>query len=129
MEKTWKGNREYLLAQLVRLVEKYIEAGGVVLDPPIFNKDDKRRRLVLTLDMTKVVQHLWEPIRYENALTLEPILDSERPIRSTSDMLPWYTGRRASTRRGRTSTCACTTSAGRQTKPLNLTAITTCGRG
>src|SRR6185437_7753375 len=93
MEKTWKGNREYLLAQLVRLVEKYIEAGGVVLDPPIFNKDDKRRRLVLTLDMTKVVQHLWEAIRYENALTLEPIFDSERPIRSTSDMLPWYTGK------------------------------------
>ena len=93
MEKTWKGNREYLLAQLVRLVEKYIEAGGVVLDPPIFNNDDKRRRLVLTMDMTKVVQHLWEAIRFENALTLEPVFDTERPIRSTGDMLPWYTGK------------------------------------
>ncbi|HEU5413763.1 MAG TPA: DEAD/DEAH box helicase family protein [Candidatus Angelobacter sp.] len=93
MEKTWKGNREYLLAQLVRLVERYIEAGGVRLDPPIFNNDDKRRRLVLTMDMTKIVQHLWEAIRYENALTLEPIFDSERPIRSTGDMLPWYTGK------------------------------------
>jgi type III restriction enzyme len=93
MEKTWKGNREYLLAQLVRLVEKYIEAGGVVLDPPIFNDDDKRRRLVLTMDMTKIVQHVWEAIRYENAETLEPVFDTERPIRSTSDMLPWYTGK------------------------------------
>jgi type III restriction enzyme len=93
MEKTWKGNREYLLAQLVRLVEQYIEAGGVVLDPPIFNNDDKRRRLVLTMEMTKIVQHLWEAIRCNNALTLEPVFDTERPIRSTGDMLPWYTGK------------------------------------
>ena len=93
MEKTWKGNREYLLAQLVRLVEQYIEAGGVVLDPPIFNNDDKRRRLVLTMEMTKIVQHLWEAIRCTNALTLDPIFDTERPIRSTGDMLPWYTGK------------------------------------
>ena len=38
MAPTWKGNREYLLAQLVRLVEKYIDSGRVVVDPPIFNK-------------------------------------------------------------------------------------------
>jgi type III restriction enzyme len=106
MEKTWKTNREYLLAQLVRLVEKYIEAGGVRLDPPIFNNDDKRRRLVLTMDMTKIVQHLWEAIRYENALTLEPIFDSERPIRSTGDMLPWYTGKACEhTRRSHINMC------------------------
>ncbi len=32
-------------------------------------------------------------IRFENALTLEPVFDTERPIRSTGDMLPWYTGK------------------------------------
>jgi type III restriction enzyme len=93
MAPTWKGSREYLLAQLVRLVERYIESGRVVVDPPLFNEDDKRRRIVITLNMTKVVQHLWEAIRFENALTLEPVFDTERPIRSTGDMLPWYTGK------------------------------------
>ena len=93
MAPTWKGSREYLLAQLVRLVERYIESGRVVVDPPLFNEDDKRRRIVITLNMTKVVQHIWEAIRFENALTLEPVFDTERPIRSTSDMLPWYTGK------------------------------------
>jgi len=93
MAPTWKGSREYLLAQLVRLVERYIERGRVVVDPPLFNEDDKRRRIVITLNMTKIVQHIWEAIRFENALTLEPVFDTERPIRSTGDMLPWYSGK------------------------------------
>jgi type III restriction enzyme len=65
----------------------------VVVDPPLFNEDDKRRRIVITLNMTKIVQHIWEAIRFENALTLEPVFDTERPIRSTGDMLPWYSGK------------------------------------
>jgi type III restriction enzyme len=93
MAPRWKGSREYLLAQLVRLVERYIESGRVVVDPPLFNEDDKRRRIVITLNMTKIVQHIWEAIRFENALTLEPVFDTERPIRSTGDMLPWYSGK------------------------------------
>jgi type III restriction enzyme len=93
MTPTWKGSREYLLAQLVRLVERYVDTGRVVVDPPLFNEDDKRRRIVITLNMTKVVQHIWEEIRFENALTLEPVFDTERPIRSTGDMLPWYSGK------------------------------------
>lgn len=43
--------------------------------------------------MSTIVQHIWEAIRCENALTLEPILDRERPIRSTGDMQAWYTGK------------------------------------
>ncbi|MBZ5657782.1 MAG: DEAD/DEAH box helicase family protein [Acidobacteriia bacterium] len=93
MAPTWKGSREYLLAQLVRLVERYIDTGRVVVDPPLFNEDDKRRRIVITLNMTQIVQHIWEAIRFENALTLEPVFDTERPIRSTGDMLPWYSGK------------------------------------
>jgi type III restriction enzyme len=93
MEKKWKGSKEYLLAQLVRLVERYVDSGRVVVDPPLFNEDDKRRRIIITLNMTRIVQHIWEAIRFENALTLEPVFDTERPIRSTGDMLPWYTGK------------------------------------
>lgn len=93
MKPTWKGSREYLLAQLIRLVERFIDSGKIRIDPPLFNQDDLRRRIVITLNMNKVVQHMWEAIRFENSLSLEPIFDTERPIRSTGDMLPWYTGK------------------------------------
>ena len=93
MKPTWKGQREFLLAQLIQLVERFIESDNIRVDPPLFNQDQLRRRIVLTLNMAKIVQHMWEEIRFENALTLEPIFDKERPIRSTGDMLPWYTGK------------------------------------
>ena len=43
--------------------------------------------------MTKVVQHIWEAIRFENTEKLEPVFDRDRPIRSTGDMMKWYTGK------------------------------------
>ncbi len=68
------------------------------LDPQLVWAGKKEHRsfevpTVITLNMTKVVQHIWEAIRFENALTLEPVFDTERPIRSTGDMLPWYSGK------------------------------------
>jgi type III restriction enzyme len=91
MKPTWKGNREFLLAQLIKLVEGYIASGKVVISPPLFNQDDLRRRVLLTLNMTKMVQHIWEAIRFENTLTLLPVFDHEHPIRSTGDMRTWFT--------------------------------------
>jgi type III restriction enzyme len=89
----WKRNKEALLAQLVRLVEQFIRSDRVSIIPALFNQDDLRRRLIITLNMTKVVQHIWEAIRFENTEKLEPVFDRDRPIRSTGDMGTWYTGK------------------------------------
>ncbi len=43
--------------------------------------------------MTKVIQHIWEAIRFENTEKLEPVFDRDRPICSTGDMMTWYTGK------------------------------------
>lgn len=93
MQKDWKGGREALLAQLFRLVEEFIRSKKITVIPALFNQDDLNRRLIITLNMTKVVQHIWEAIRFENAEKLEPVFDRDRPIRSTGDMGTWYTGR------------------------------------
>lgn len=93
MQHDWKGSRQYLLAQLVRLVETFLGSDHIQIHPAIFANHDLRRRIVLTLNMSTIVQHMWEAVRYENALTLTPVLDRERPMRSTGDMLPWYTGK------------------------------------
>jgi type III restriction enzyme len=106
MKPTWKGNREYLLAQLIRLVERVVQSDKIQIHPPLFNQYELRRRIVITLNMSKVVQHLWEAIRFENALSLIPVFDTERPIRSTDDMSPWYTGKaNQPTRRSHINRC------------------------
>lgn len=106
MKPSWKGHKEYLLAQLFGIVEQVIPSDRIVIHPPLFNQDDARRRIVITLSMTKVVQHIWEAIRFENTESLEPVFDTEHPIRGTGDMRPWYTGRPCEvTRRSHISHC------------------------
>jgi len=93
MQPNWAGSREFLLAQIVRLVEQFITSDRIHIKPVLFEQDDLKRRLLITLNMTKVVQHIWEAIRFENTEGLEPVFDSSRPIRSTGDMAPWYTSK------------------------------------
>ncbi len=89
----WPGDRTFLLAQLVRLVEQFIHSDRISIRPALFGKDDLKRRLIVTLSMTRVVQHIWEAIRHENTERLEPVFDRDRPIRATGDMRTWYTGK------------------------------------
>ena len=93
MAPTWTGGRETLLAQLVALVEAFLSSDRLTISPELFNQDTRRRRILLTLNMNRIVRHLWAAIRHENTQGLTPVFDTEKPIRSTGDMLPWYTGR------------------------------------
>ncbi len=93
MKRDWPGNKELLLAQLVLLVGKFIGSDKIKIDPHLFYQDELRRRLIITLNMSRVVQHIWEAVRYENTERLEPIFDRDHPIRATGEMRTWYTGK------------------------------------
>ena len=89
----WKGSRENFLAQLVGLVEKFIFSDKIETEFSSANSDKTKHKIVMILAMNKVVQHLWSAIRSENIEKLIPIFDSEQPVRSTTDILPWYTSK------------------------------------
>jgi type III restriction enzyme len=89
----WRGSREVLLAQLVRIVEQFIASDRITITPPLFYQDELRRRLIITLSMSRVVQHIWEAVRQENIEKLMPVFDRDHPIRSTGDMRTWYTSK------------------------------------
>lgn len=93
VQPTWKGNREVLLAQVIRIVEKFLASDRISITPPLFNQDGVRRRIMLTVNMNKVVQHIFERIRFENVQTRDLVFDRERPTRRTGDMRTWYTGK------------------------------------
>ena len=93
MKHTWQGSREVLLAQLVRIVEQFIHSNKITISPPLFYRDDLRRRLIITLNMSRVVQHVWEAVRQDNTERLTPVFDRDHPIRATGDMRTWYTGK------------------------------------
>ncbi|MBP9020141.1 MAG: DEAD/DEAH box helicase family protein [Syntrophobacterales bacterium] len=93
MKHSWRGNREVLLAQLVEIVQRFIESDRIEVFPQLFYQDPLRRRLIITLNMSRVVQHIWEAVKQENTERLVPVFDRDNPIRSTGDMRPWYTGK------------------------------------
>lgn len=61
--------------------------------PSIFHQDPLRRRILLSLKLDAVVQHLLQHVHEQNLDHLEPVFDAERPIGSTRDMRTWYTTR------------------------------------
>jgi len=93
MQPSWQGSKDLLIAQVIPLVEKIINSRKIRIDPDFYDKDEMRRRIIITLNMTPVVQHIWEAIRFGNTQTLIPIFDNEHPILSTADMRPWDTGK------------------------------------
>ena len=93
VRQSWRGSREILLAQLVRIVEQFIRSDRILISPPLFYQDELRRRLIITLNMSRVVQHVCEAVRQENTERLTPIFDRDHPIRSTGQMRTWYTSK------------------------------------
>lgn len=93
MKPNWSGSKGELIAQLIRLVEGVLRSDIVQITPPLFEQDDLKRRILLTLNMQKIVQHIWEAIRVENTESIVPVFDTDHPFRTTEDMRPWYTGK------------------------------------
>jgi type III restriction enzyme len=93
MQPSWRGGREFLLAQIVKLVEEFISARKIIFLPPLFAQDELRQRILIALNNSKIVHHIWSQIRQVNTEALVPVFDSNNPIRSTGDMTAWYTGK------------------------------------
>src|SRR3990170_9107343 len=84
MKHSWQGSREVMLAQLVRIVEEFIRSDKIAIFPPLFYQDELRRRLIITLNMSRVVQHVWEAVRQGTTERLPPVFDRDHPIRPTA---------------------------------------------
>ena len=90
LQDQFKGQREYLLIQLVRHVETFL-ASDMIEIPSLFHQDPLRKRILFSLHIDRITQHLMKYVLEQNTLRLEPVFDGEQPIGSTRDMRTWYT--------------------------------------
>jgi type III restriction enzyme len=93
MRPSWSGSKELLLSQVIANVDRFIRSPALEVEPPLFYREDLKRRILLTLNMNKIVQHVFEQLKADSTEGLVPIFDAVKPIRSTSEMLTWYTGK------------------------------------
>jgi type III restriction enzyme len=89
----WKGSKEAFLIQLINIIERFIYSDKIVIKNPLFQQDASRKRILIMLNMNKVIQHIWNEIRAVNSQALTPTFDKEQPIRSTSDIRTWWTSK------------------------------------
>lgn len=89
----WPGNKDLLLAQIIRITEQFVKSDKIFIDNVLFWNDEIRRRILIMLNLNKILQHIWRAIRFENTQSIEPVFDHERTLRSTADMRTWYTSK------------------------------------
>lgn len=86
----FKGSEYLLAAQLVRIVQEFIESPALEI-PSLFHSDPLRRRILIALNIDLIVQHLLQSVFEQNRTQLTPIFNEENSIGSTGQMRTWYT--------------------------------------
>ena len=84
------GGRDFLVFQLIRLVEQFFESDRMHI-PSLYHQDPLRKRILFALNIDLIVQHLLRYVTEQNQERLEPVFDEEAPIGSTAYMRTWYT--------------------------------------
>ncbi|KKZ10554.1 MAG: type III restriction-modification system, res subunit [Candidatus Synechococcus spongiarum 15L] len=86
----FSGETTYLAAQLVRIIETFLNSRFVQI-PSLFHSDPLRQRILIALNIDTVVQHILQFVREQNTEQLTPVFDQENPIGATGQMRTWYT--------------------------------------
>jgi len=90
MRNHWTGNHNFLIAQIIKLTEQFIESGKIkVLGAP--NNDQLRIKMTILFNMQSVVRHVCDAINTKNTERRQILLNRQTPIKSTSMMKPWHT--------------------------------------
>lgn len=59
----WKGSRELFLSQLIRVVGEFIDSDKIVISNDLFSASEERRKVLIILNMNKIIQHVWNVIK------------------------------------------------------------------
>jgi type III restriction enzyme len=90
MSGQFTGTPEYLAFQLIRLIEKFLGSDKLEV-PSLFHQEPLRKRILVSLNIDVVVQHLLRYLIPQNQERIEPVFDEEFPVGSTRYMRTWYT--------------------------------------
>ena len=111
MNPKWPGSKEQLLSQIIAIIEEFLESERIRIIPEV-GYDDVRRLITMVLNMSKIVEHIWNAIEPNNAESTKLVFeDDHRPIGATGDMIPWHTGKpRVEAKRCHINFCVCDSS-------------------
>ena len=70
----FKGNPDFLVVQMIRLVEQFFASDKLVI-PSLFHQEPLRKRILFSLNIDPIVQHLLRHVDEKNTERMEPVFD------------------------------------------------------
>lgn len=91
IKKSWKGNKKFLLIQVIKLVEEFIRLDKINVAG--ISENNLRKKITIMFNMQSVVQHVCDAIKEKSIASSHILLNAQHPMKSTGMMRPWYTKR------------------------------------
>lgn len=89
----WPGDPGSHISQLVQLLNRFLESEKFSTSIPQFEHSDLLRRVIIALNIQKIINHLGQFIRTSSNDAAIPVFDQVRPVRSTATAPSWYTSK------------------------------------
>lgn len=66
-KESWQkeGTKYVLLGEVMKLVEEFLKSDKIIIEPRLFETDPIRRKIMYSMNMGKIVRHLWQYIQLE----------------------------------------------------------------
>jgi type III restriction enzyme len=89
----WEGDPASHIAQLMKILDQFIDSDKVDLKIPKFEESEKLGRIVIALNLQTIINHISNFIRSSSKQDPVAIFDPVRPVRSTATAPTWYTSK------------------------------------
>lgn len=89
------GNKMNLCGQIVRLTEEFIDSGKILIRPELFAVNGMRRKILLRMNMDRVIKHIWQGIKSAEHEEVIPLISTSKCESSTEEMISWRTTKEA----------------------------------
>lgn len=89
----WEGSPGSHIGQLIQIIDEFLDSNKIEYKLPLFYGTEDLKRIVIALNLQKIVNHIGNFIRSSSAESPEAIFDAVRPTRSTATSATWYTSK------------------------------------
>lgn len=89
----WEGDKGSHLGQLMRIIDEFLNSNKIEYKLPLFSGTDELKRIVIALNLQKIINHIGNFIRSSSKEAPIVILDPVQPVRSTATAPIWYTAK------------------------------------
>ena len=76
----WQGMKEHLFGQLVGIVTQFVDKDKIVIKNDLFRNEELRKRVLILLNMNKIIHYVWQAIKLENTTDIKPIFDTVKLV-------------------------------------------------